>query len=165
MIKTLADLTQAINELPLEAFADHVATSKASGAIFTRLREYENSTLYQAYLDRQNDERTQRQKNDAKVAKARAKWARENIKKGMFVKVVGARDGVGLREVISVEMDCVVCRQWLPHRWRHNYWVKDPSFMKAEWHPANQMTTHEFSKVAGYFVQDINLRYWLKKVV
>ena len=166
MINTLDELLKAIEHMPLEAFADLDKVHSVGSCVQLRERAWRGTDGYKAVCERDQDKLVRRQERDAANAKRREKWARQNVKAGMFIKVNGARDGVGLREVISVAMDGVICRQWLPNgRRRPLMSNKDLSFSKRDWSPEAQMTTHTFSKVTGYFTTDVNGRYWLQKIV
>jgi hypothetical protein len=163
-VKTIEDIIELIDSLPVEAFADIDAGHSINNLIQMRRREWEPA--HDRFVRNDINRLERRQATDTARHAKREQWARVNIKKGMFIKVTGARDGHGIREVISVTTDGVVCRQWLPSRSPHNEmftFVSRPGYV-ANFAPANQMTDHMFDKVAGYFTIDVNRRGTLHKI-
>lgn len=167
MIKTLNDVIQAIEQLPVETFADyHLVNHKVKEALDKREQEWHTSPAHDRYLKNDQNRLERRQAIDMARHATRARFAREHVKKGMFIKVTGARDGYGIREVVSVEMDGVVCRQWLPTRSPQSHmfsFVSRPGYV-ANFVPANQMTEHMFDKVAGWFTIGTDKRATLHKI-
>lgn len=165
MIKTLTDILRAIRELPVEAFASFDTVHEVREAVQARRSEWTQSPQHDKQQQQEATKLAHRQDLDTARYGRRDRWARNNVKEGMFVKVTGARDGCGIREVISVASDGIACRQWRPAsgRWRHRD-TRVETFPSGSFLPDNQMTTHEFKKVAGHFTIDVNGRYTLHKI-
>ena len=160
---TLKDVLIVIQTLPVEAFHNFDTVHEVIEGVRARRSQWTQSDDANLRQQQADEKLTRRQDRDTAFAKRRNKWAREHVKAGMFIKVTGARDGYGVREVISVEMDGVACRQWLPNgRPRHS---NRDGFSKTLWRAENQMTTHMFDKVTGVFTPyDVAGQFILQKI-
>jgi len=155
-VGTLDDIIAAVEALPIEAFAAQGQAMMLRELVAQRASEYFDSQEYkrqQRIQLKKNADRAMREANQAKLVE---KWAKKNISAGDFIRVRGARDGHGVREVISVESDRLVCRAYA----RHHTWRGDTSSVPADavmfgtkvFAPRVQMTDHMYNKVTHKFV-------------
>ena len=148
-MKTLKDIADAIRGLPLEAFKAVGNKDVVTHALNQRFEEYYWSEERLTAEIRDLNRLQQRRDRDAQRAKRNHMWALIHVKPGMFIKVGGARDGFGLRKVIEVKTDTIVCQQW---KKTHRLAAKESlRFDDVFAVPANQMTEHNADKVQGYF--------------
>lgn len=161
-MKTLADLIEAVKKLPLEAFEDSLSGHMLRELIVNRGMEYRRSPLCFDHHAAEEKKRLHRRKKDMVRSLNRdvdvRKWIKGgDIVPGTFIKVLGARDGKGIRQVVDIETDRLTCRQWMPIAFGELRQVqKDPDgarnagYLKIAdvWiKPQSQMMTHDFNKV------------------
>ena len=122
--------------------------------------------LYEAHLAEENKKHVKKAQSRAKLSKKRYYETMKAVEEGFivpgaFIKVTGARDGAGYREVVRADEDRkeLICRQWRPVSvsvqkrsepdvLRSNGYVK----LDNKWlEPQAQMTTHGYDKVAKIF--------------
>jgi hypothetical protein len=162
-MKTLKDIAVAIAALPVEAFKGTYGSSREINEAVRQGYERWNKSAERVEHDRQEDERVKgRQVRDAEASARREAnvivWLNDGtLVKGTFIKVLGARDGYGIREFIEVQSGRLACRQWMPMHLSRHALIVDPDKLRAKgfikiadmWLiPQAQMTTHEFNKVA-----------------
>lgn len=162
-MKTLKEIAEAIDALPVEAFKNTVCgrNSEIEHALIRGEKRWHDSIAYDIAQRQDEIARSRRSKREALLAAARAanveKWIKDGtLKKGVFVKVKGARDGAGIREFFSHDYRAIHCRQWRPvSAWAMNK-AASPDALRAQGYlkvggmwisPEPQMTTHEFDKV------------------
>jgi hypothetical protein len=160
-VKTLKDIVAAIDTLPVEAFKDTYGSShEVDQAIKRGYKRWVESPEHDLHEKREEEEQKTRQKRDAERARERAanvkQWLKDGtLKQGVFIKVSGARDGLGIREFIGARERVVVCRQWQTSSWKRRL-DKDAKLVKkgkevwlggSELMPSDQITTHEYDKV------------------
>jgi hypothetical protein len=150
-VKTLKELLAAINALPVTAFGD----DRTLDIVHARMKERRSEWF------RTDEPRKQNEQEEAKLQDRRhldaqrfaqrerqvRKWLKDGtLTKGTFIKVTGARDGYGIREVVEIKTDRLVCRQWLPfNRCTYGDAIKMDG---KSFSPQAQMTEHDFNKVA-----------------
>jgi hypothetical protein len=160
-MKTIKDIVAAIDALPVTAFKD---TYGSSGEINQALRRgwdrWMESSERVLHKNLEEKAREERQEKDAERARQRAanvkQWLKDGtLKQGVFIKVSGARDGLGIREFIGARERVIVCRQWQTSSWKRRL-DKDAKLVKkgkevwlggSELMPSDQITTHEYDKV------------------
>lgn len=147
-----------LNALPLSDYAPGGELSTTVRALLdNKAREWYKSDEYakkcQADAERNNKKRL----TAAERANHAQRWALKNLKVGMYVKMSGTRDGVGLRKVVAIEKEHVVCRKIEPV-WRndivsHKY---DELFqVGGKWyHVMHDATTHGMEKVTHFFKEN-----------
>lgn len=98
---------------------------------------------------RAEDERQRKaaRKKQRKLARKATEWAEEHLEPGMYIKVVGTRDGHGARRVLEVNRDkkSVTCRQV-------TLIVQDDQMIVED---LPYITEHMFKKVRGEIVPEL----------
>lgn len=161
-MKTLKDIAAAIDALPVEAFKNYWHDrDPVLHAMTNGKQRWENSTEKEAQDAREEADRERRRLDAQEAADERAlqvkRWLKDGtLKQGTFIKVLGARDGSGIREFIGVRDRVVVCRQWTTSSWKRRV-PNDATIRKVgkrvwigqnELTAQDQITTHEFDKVS-----------------
>jgi len=147
----------AFYNLPLKSFSDGKVFQRLQQVQHERFDAWYNSTDRVKHLEAEEAARVRRRERDAERAVERRIWAKDNIREGMIIKVGGTRDGQGLREVMSVESNHIVCRQLCTSYGQKPMDAPIRVFGKKENHIiglnyADQMTTHGYDKVVAYGV-------------
>ena len=154
--ETLDDIIAAVEALPIEAFAAQGQALELRELVSRRSDEYFSSQEYKRQLRIAAKKNAERKTREEAQAKLNEKWAKKHVHAGDFIRVKGARDGHGVREVISVESDRLVCRAYA----RHHIWRGDTSSVPADavtlgtkaFTPRVQMTDHMYNKVTHIYV-------------
>jgi len=151
-MKTLKEIITAINALPVVAFGDDRSLDNLHGLLKNRRSEWFRSNECQQQDELEEAKREKRRKKDAQTLNEREanvrKWLKDGtLIKGTFIKVTGARDGYGIREVVEIKSDHLVCRQWLPFN-RCTYGTAEIKIDGRSFSAQTQMTEHGFNKVA-----------------
>ena len=153
-----------VDSIPLGEIND-VSAHLVQERIYQRQAEWRKSPEYKKYLINLQNEYDRRRAEEQAKSITRKKWAKENVKPGMLIKVQGTKDGKGLREVMSVTETRVICRQWSVHgfqgngndelQWDEKIWAV----------PCNRITEHEWNKVLGVFGMSNAMTYTGYKTV
>lgn len=157
-MKSLKDIAEAIKTLPLKAFDSRTEINSVIEVLNNQAYAWRQSPKYVLQCKKENEALDRRRDREAVNAARRYDWAKRNLEVGMFIKVTGTRDGQGIREVLELTEDQVVCRQWnaIPAK-RYNayphYSFGDVRKLNDEYYitPNSQMTTHGYEKVLGKF--------------
>jgi len=153
-MKTLKEIIAAIDALPVEAFKNTYGSDGEINKALKRGWDRWMNSQERVYAEhREEEKRDDRRARDTALRAERTRNVKKWLKDGTLVKVSGARDGKGIREVISWDSRQLHCRQWLPE---HRADCKHPDDLRLAgcvkvadvWiGPMAQMTTHEFNKV------------------
>lgn len=166
---SIKNLKKAISELEIKEHKDYQSIGEMINELKKKEEEYFKSELYQKYLEKEQQDSEQRRQQAMSLAKKREAQTKEwiengTLKKGVFIKVSGTRDGEGIREFIDLDythwnQNRIICRKWssLKRVWPWGL-KKSPAELAKNgfaqvngiWvRPESEMTTHDYSKVIG----------------
>lgn len=161
-MKTLKEITQLLDDVPLKEFSSYEAVSALQSKVRRLADAWTRTPDYQDEQDIADARRQARAKREAQKAIDRTKQVRKWIKdgdlvSGTFIKVRGTRDGSGIREFMEMKAGRLVCRQWqaaAPYNVKrareYPNELRDLGYIKIAgmWlQPQDQITTHEPDKV------------------
>jgi len=158
-ITSLNELIQLINAMPVSAFDDDDGINAVRKVLDVRRGDWLGSDEYANQIHKESNALEQRRVKDTQRLEEREQrvaemLAHDQLVKGMFLKVTGARDGHGIREFLELSPSGrrLVCRQWWPIRKTqlHNHDLGQCKRMDdGTWvHSVNQITEHDFCRVA-----------------
>jgi hypothetical protein len=137
-------------------------TTDFNRLLTVKRHEWYSSEEYKLQLRATAVKNEQRRQTAAEKETARAKWVLENLQPGQFVRMTGTRDGHGLRYVVSIQGNQVVCRKVSPcwQNKKETYEEKGYDlFMafaarggKTHYYVEHDVTTHTLGKVAELLV-------------
>jgi hypothetical protein len=143
-------IIKLLNDLPLKEIIDAEFNGKIQATLQTqRVKWYSSDERKEECRLREEQNAKKRQTKAERELVTRA-WALENLKPGMYVKMSGTRDKTGMRKVVAVEREQVVCRKIEPC-WLNevtSYASDEVLQIGTKWfHVMHDVTTHGAEKV------------------